>query len=140
MLPAIKKLTIDGDVGKIEKSKTIAAIKEFQSKVVKMATPDGRVDAKKVKIKYRIPASILIAQAALESGWGLSVKDNAYFGIKSHNSKGAATVFTTSEVINGKKVTIKDSFRAYANFGESAEDYGNFLSTQPRYKPCLCSH
>jgi len=94
-------------------------------------------DAKKIKLKYKIPVSILIAQAALESGWGRSVKDNAYFGIKSHNSKGAATVFTTTEVINGKKVTIKDSFRAYANFGEAAEGYGKFLTTQPRYKPAF---
>lgn len=168
LLPGIKKLVIDGTIGKIEVSKTVAAIKKFQLKVLKMVTPDGRVDpngrtlkalndnarksrpanvsqfinkvltdAKKIKIKYKIPASVLIAQAALESGWGRSVKDNAYFGIKSHNSKGAATVFTTSEVINGKKITIKDSFRAYANFGDSAEDYGKFLTTQPRYKPAF---
>lgn len=168
LMPGIKKLAVDGDVGKIEVSKTIEAIKAFQAKVVKMIIPDGRVDpngktlkalnenarkprpanvnqfvnkivaeAKKIKIKYRIPASILIAQAALESGWGRSVKDNAYFGIKTHSSKGASTVFTTTEVINSKKVTIKDSFRAYENFGEAAEDYGIFLTTQPRYKPAF---
>ena len=91
-------------------------------------------DAKKIKVKYRIPISIIIAQAALESGWGRHVKDNAYFGIKSHKSKGAATSFTTTEFINGQKVTMKASFRAYANFGEAAEDYGKFLTTNPRYK------
>ncbi len=106
LLPGISKLVVDGKVGKnFEKSKTIAAIKEFQAKVVKMAKPDGRIDllgntlkklnanarkprpanvsqfvnkisadAKKINIKYQIPASILIAQAALESGWGGMLK------------------------------------------------------------------
>lgn len=166
LLPGIKKLIIDGIVGKnTDKSKTITAIKKYQSVVLKMTSPDGRVDpggktlkklianarkprpanvalfvnkiandAKKINLKYKIPASILIAQAALESGWGRSVKNNAYFGIKTHKSTGASTTFTTTEVINGKKITMKDSFRAYANFSEAAEDYGKFLTTQPRYK------
>lgn len=88
-------------------------------------------------MKYRAPVSILIAQAALESGWGRHVKGNAYFGIKSHHSKGSTTSFTTTEFVNGKKTTLTDSFRAYANFGESAEDYGKFLTTNPRYKPAF---
>ncbi len=65
---------------------------------------------------------------------GRHVKDNAYFGIKSHESKSAVTSFTTTEFINGKKVTMKDSFRAYASFDEVAEDYGKFLTTNSRYK------
>lgn len=68
---------------------------------------------------------------------GRHVKDNAYFGIKLHKSKGAATSFTTTEFINGQKVTMKDSFRAYANFCEAAEDYGKFLTTNQRYKPAF---
>lgn len=90
-------------------------------------------DAKTIKTKYRIPVSILIAQAALESGWGRHVKDNAYFGIKSHNTTGATTAFKTTEFVNGKKVSMSDSFRAYANFSEAAEDYGRFLTTNQRY-------
>ena len=159
----------DGKLGKKpEDSKTVAAIKEFQKKVVKMVKPDGRVDpngrtlqklnanarkarpanvtafvnkimadAKKINRKYKIPASILMAQAALESGWGRSVKGNAYFGIKTHDYKGTSTTFTTTEVIKGQKIVQPDSFRAYANFSEAAEDYGKFLTTQPRYKPAF---
>jgi flagellum-specific peptidoglycan hydrolase FlgJ len=169
MMPGIVKLAVDGDVGKdTEKSKTIAAVKEFQAKVAKMTKPDGRVDpngktlkllnanarnprpanvnqfvnkvvadAKKINNKYKIPASILIAQAALESGWGRSVKGNAFFVIKTHNSKGSSTTFATTEFVNGKKVSIKDSFRSYKNFSEAAEDYGKFLTTQIRYKPAF---
>ena len=91
-------------------------------------------DAKSIKEKYKVPVSILIAQAALESGWGRSVKDNAYFGIKAHKTSGSTTSFTTTEFVNGKKVTITDAFRAYANFGEAAEDYGKFLTTNAHYK------
>lgn len=94
-------------------------------------------DAKAVKIKYKVPVSVLIAQAALESGWGRHVKDNAYFGIKSHNTTGTTTSFKTTEVINGKKVSMTDSFRAYKNFKEAAEDYGKFLTSNPRYKPAF---
>lgn len=39
--------------------------------------------------------------------------------------------------MDGKKVSITDSFRAYKNFKESAEDYGKFLTTNPRYKPAF---
>ena len=91
-------------------------------------------DAKSIKEKYKVPVSILIAQAALESGWGRSVKDNAYFGIKAHKTSGSTTSFTTTEFVNGKKVTTTDAFRAYANFGEAAEDYGKFLTTNARHK------
>jgi flagellum-specific peptidoglycan hydrolase FlgJ len=158
------KLSIDGKVGK----KTIAAIIAYQSKILKMLNPDGRIDpngitlkklnnterkprpgnvtvfikkklsdAKKIKAKYNIPISILIAQAALESGWGKNVKDNAYFGIKSHNTKNSITNFKTTEYINGKKISVTDSFRAYKNFSDAAEDYGKFLNTNSRYKKAL---
>ncbi|MET1256344.1 glucosaminidase domain-containing protein [Aliikangiella maris] len=89
--------------------------------------------AQSVNAKYRVPVSIIIAQAALESGWGRAVKDNAYFGIKAHNTQGSTTTFTTTEYENGNKITIEDSFRAYADFAEAAEDYGHFLTTNPRY-------
>jgi len=90
--------------------------------------------AKAVNVKYHVPVSIILAQAALESGWGVSVKDNAYFGVKAHSTTGKTTAFTTTEYINGKKTTLTDSFRAYANFKESAMDYGKFLTSNPIYK------
>lgn len=164
LLPNIKRLTVDKAVGK-ETIAAIKAYQKTVLKMAApdgRIDPGGRTlaslqktarkprppnvisfvdkvlaDAKVIKEKYRIPVSILIAQAALESGWGKSVKDNAYFGIKSHNTTGATTAFKTTEFINGKKVSLSDSFRAYANFKEAAEDYGKFLTTNPRYKPAF---
>jgi flagellar protein FlgJ len=93
--------------------------------------------AKDVKAKYKIPVSVILAQAGLESGWGLSVKNNAYFGIKSHKTAGKTVSFKTTEYVNGKKTSTTDSFRAYANFKEAAEDYGKFLSSNKIYKPAF---
>ncbi len=164
LLTHINKLEVDGQNGRLTES----AIRAYQSKVMKMTHPDGRVDthgktlqnlektaqqsrpenvrvfikkvladAIRVNKKYKVPASVLMAQAALESGWGRHVKNNAYFGIKANRTQGATASFTTTEYIDGKKITITDSFRAYANFGEAAEDYGLFLTTNPRYRPAF---
>ncbi|MCW1877696.1 glucosaminidase domain-containing protein [Erwinia sp. INIA-01] len=87
--------------------------------------------------KWGIPASVLLAQSALESGWGLHVKNNAYFGIKGKSPSGNSVSFGTTEVINGKVIHINDTFRAYSNYAESADDYGHFLSGNKRYKPAF---
>lgn len=89
--------------------------------------------AKIVNNKWGTPASVLLAQSALESGWGRNVKDNAYFGIKGKSPSGESTTFKTTEVINGKEIKINDTFRAYVDYEESADDYGRFLNENPRY-------
>lgn len=76
---------------------------------------------------------IIVAQAALETGWGKSAPNNNYFGIKSHGKSGGET-FSTKEVINGKTVTIQDSFRSFESPEDSVRGYGSFLMENPRYK------
>lgn len=87
--------------------------------------------------KWKIPASVLLAQAAHESGWGRHVKNNAFFGIKGKSSSGDSVAFKTTEFMDGKKISTTGSFRAYRNFEEAADDYGRFLSENPRYKKCF---
>lgn len=79
---------------------------------------------------------LVIAQSALETGWGKSAPGNNYFGIKSHGQEGGNTLATT-EVVNGQPVRVNDSFRAYADPSESAADYAKFLQTNPRYANLL---
>ena len=67
--------------------------------------------AKEVASDLGISHKIILAQAALDSGWGKSVKGNNYFGIKSHGLAGGLDVATT-EVIDGKTVKITDQFRS----------------------------
>ncbi|MEF3313353.1 glucosaminidase domain-containing protein [Paenibacillus sp. GYB004] len=73
-------------------------------------------------------ASITIAQAALETGWGASVPGNNLFGIK-----GSGTTQDTREYINGQWVTIRAGFRTYASWEDSIQDHSRFLHENRRY-------
>lgn len=92
--------------------------------------------AKAVAEELGIDPRIVVAQAALESGWGKSVKGNNLFGIKSHGKKDGLMV-ATHEVINGKRVAVTDEFRAYESYEDSVRGYGEFLKENPRYQPML---
>jgi type VI secretion system secreted protein VgrG len=130
--PTILALTGGGNVH-LKPDKDEHKIPKHVNDFITMALPH----AKKVKAAWGVPIGGLIAQSALETGWGRHVKDNAYFGIKGKSEKGASTSFTTREVIDGKSVTIVDTFRAYKDFEEAADDYGRFLNTNDRYKEAL---
>ena len=77
--------------------------------------------------------SVLIAQAALESNWGmskLSANYNNYFGIKAGNSWTGKTVnMQTGEVFGGQSVTINSDFRVYDSLIDSIRDRNRLLST-----------
>ncbi|MDH3000184.1 integrating conjugative element protein [Chelonobacter oris] len=89
--------------------------------------------AKEIEKKWGVPAAVVIAQAALESGWGEHVKGNAYFGVKGKGTNGSVN-FATTEVIDGKRVGIRDNFASYGGFGEAADGYGAFLNKNKRYR------
>ena len=92
--------------------------------------------AKEVATNLGISHKIVLAQAALESGWGRSVKGNNLMGIKSHGEAGGVDV-VTHEVLNGKRVKITDSFRQYASPEDSIRGYGDFLKANSRYRHFL---
>lgn len=77
---------------------------------------------------------IIVAQAAQETGWGRAAPGNNYFGIKSHG-KGGGQNLKTHEYVNGKRVNITDSFRKFKSPADSVRGYGDFILTNPRYKP-----
>lgn len=79
-------------------------------------------------LKYRIPASITLAQGLLESGAGtsrLSSQGNNHFGIKCHGWTGG-TIYSDDDYRN-------ECFRAYDNAYESFEDHSKFLVNGSRY-------
>jgi len=92
--------------------------------------------AKEVAEDLGVSHKIVLAQAALESGWGKSVKGNGLMGIKSHGEEGGVDV-VTHEVVNGKRVKITDSFRQYDSPEDSIRGYGKFLKANSRYKHFL---
>jgi hypothetical protein len=79
---------------------------------------------------------LVIAQSALETGYGQSAPGNNYFGVKSHGNPGGQVLATTEAGPNGMYGT-RDSFRTYGTPGESARDYVEFLRTNSRYAPVL---
>lgn len=92
--------------------------------------------AQQVSQQTGLDPRLVIAQGALESGWGKSAPGNNFFGIKSHGQPGGQTL-PTSEVVNGQPVRINDSFRQYGGMGESAQGYADFLQKNKRYQPML---
>jgi flagellum-specific peptidoglycan hydrolase FlgJ len=96
--------------------------------------------AQAIQQKYGVPASIVIAQAALETGWGEKVKGNNYFGVKAGDSwKGDRVDVATHEYVNGKRVALTDSFRAYGSLKESVTNYGQMLARSARYASVVTS-
>lgn len=103
-----------------------------QSDFVNMMLPYAIAVGKKTGLDPRL----VIAQSALETGYGQSAPNNNYFGIKSHGKQGGATMATT-EVYNGQPTRVNDSFRTYSDPGQSAADYAQFLLDNPRYRGVL---
>lgn len=80
--------------------------------------------------RYRIPASITLAQGLLESGAGrseLAREGNNHFGIKCHNGWTGPTVYKDDDQRN-------DCFRSYKTARESYEDHSRFLVNGRRYQ------
>ena len=87
--------------------------------------------------KLNIDPKIIIAQSALETGWGKAVKGNSYFGIKAHGSDKTVSFDTHEEDAAGLMRKQKDSFRAYDSLDASVAGYADFIANNPRYKPML---
>jgi flagellum-specific peptidoglycan hydrolase FlgJ len=93
-------------------------------------------DARAVAARTGIPVEVILAQSALESDWGRSVKGNAYFGIKGKSPTGNSTTFATHEyTLSRQRIGKTDQFRAYSDYAESAEDYASLI--RRRYSGAL---
>ncbi|WP_336193218.1 flagellar assembly peptidoglycan hydrolase FlgJ [Providencia stuartii] len=98
--------------------------------------------AKAASQKSGISHLLVLAQAALESGWGrreiLTAEGKSshnLFGIKAgKNWQGPVTNIMTTEVINGKSIKMRDDFRVYGSYEEAIADYINLLTENPRYR------
>lgn len=105
-----------------------------QRKFLAMVGPLAQADMQ----KSGILASLTIAQAILESGWGtseLATKANALFGIKA-DARWSGRVYSkdTKECYDGVTyTTITALFRAYDSWAESVADHSAFLLANKRY-------
>jgi flagellar protein FlgJ len=82
----------------------------------------------------------LIAQAALETGWGRSQPGQSHnlFGIKAGGSwNGASVQANTQEFAGGVAGRVDADFRAYGSQRESVQDYVRLIRDDPRYAAAL---
>ncbi len=95
--------------------------------------------------KLGVKPEVLVAQSALETGWGEKMIHDAYgnsannlFGIKAdHRWTGQQVSVSTLEYRDGVAEKEQASFRAYASLTESFDDYARFLQSSPRYQDAL---
>jgi flagellar protein FlgJ len=94
-----------------------------------------------------VPAPLILAQAALESGWGkreIRADDGTQsfnlFGIKADRSwQGAVVETTTTEYVDGEPQRMRAKFRAYGSYEEAFTDYARFMTRNPRYANVLAT-
>ena len=77
-----------------------------------------------------------MAQAILETCYGIKVRGYNYFDIKSHDTANGKT-FATKEEFEGPMKNSKDQFCKYYSLEYSVSDYLLFLKKNKRYKPLL---
>ena len=100
--------------------------------------------AEKAAARLGVEPRFLVAQAALETGWGKSMirqKDGSnshnLFGIKATGWQGASATVTTTEYVNGKATRERAGFRAYDSFEQSFNDYVRLLESNGRYSKAI---
>lgn len=102
-------------------------------------------EAKKFAQELGLNAEALLAQAAVETGWGRYMihngnGDNSHnlFGIKADKRwAGDSTAINTVEFDQGIAKQQKASFRSYDSFTDALKDYVSFVTDNPRYQQAL---
>ena len=100
--------------------------------------------AEKIGQELGVDPKAIVAQAALETGWGRymigSEGKNSFnfFGIKADSRwQGERMEVTTSEFMDGRMVKQRAYFRAYDNLEDGLRDYASFLQGSERYQAAL---
>lgn len=97
--------------------------------------------AQKAAAELGVEPKVLIAQAALETGWGRSVIKNRdgsssynLFNIKAGSAwDGRQARISTLEFEGGIPTKVMSGFRVYDSYADSFNDYVKFIKEKPRY-------
>ncbi|MEH6651597.1 MAG: flagellar assembly peptidoglycan hydrolase FlgJ [Motiliproteus sp.] len=143
MQASIKRAAVAVEKSAVSHSEKVDQIDRFDS-------PEQFVDAMmpvaaNVAAESGIPAAALVAQAALETGWGKHLPRHSdgsnshnLFGIKADQRwDGERLTSTTLEFRDGVARQEKASFRGYSSYEHSMRDYVAFVSQSPRYQAAL---
>jgi flagellar protein FlgJ len=97
--------------------------------------------AEKAAAEIGLDPLALVAQAAVETGWGQQIIHSAQgknshnlFGIKADSRwQGDKALVETLEFSEGVPRKEQAQFRSYSSFDDSLKDYVNFVKQSPRY-------
>lgn len=92
--------------------------------------------AKAAQAKWKIPASVSIAQWAWESGWGAKSPGNNPFGIK-HMAGYPDQIFHTHEVVKGQRIAADLVFAKFDSIAQAFDVHAELLATRPVYAPAM---
>jgi peptidoglycan hydrolase FlgJ len=120
-----------------------AAIARTPGEFVNRVMPSIR----RASLRLGLDPSGMLAQAALETGWGQRMPLNAdgspshnLFGIKAGEGwSGAKATADTIEVVDGVASPRRASFRAYSSVEESVNDFASLLKNSPRYRDVIAA-
>lgn len=111
--------------------------REFVSRLLPHATSAAR--------ELGVKPQAILAQAALETGWGkhqIRQADGSpshnVFGIKAGAAwRGPVAQVSTTEYVHGVAQQRVEKFRAYGSYDEAFRDYAGLLKDAPRYRAAL---
>jgi flagellar protein FlgJ len=148
-LPALLRALSSGDsvepLGDDGQTATVAAegapAADSAEQFVRRYLPDATAAARSLGIDPRL----LLAQAALETGWGAATPQhpdgrsaNNLFGMKAGDGWGGARVaHWTMEHADGVTARKREVFRAYDHAAQSFADYVDLIGGSPRYAKAL---
>ena len=120
------------------------------SSAITFDTPQAFVNhlwpmAKQAAEKMGMTPEVLLAQTALETGWGKKIAQDSsgksshnLFNIKAdHRWNGESVSISTLEFRSGIPQQEQAKFRAYESFQASFNDYAKFIQNSPRYQPAM---
>lgn len=124
-------------------SKTLADTKQLIGEGMESFVQQLAPAAKAIAEKLGISEQAMVAQAALETGWGKHVIEDKQgnssfnlFNIKAKSNEPSITIETT-EYRDGLPLKERAEFKRYNNIAQSFEDYGQLISGSKRYQEAL---
>lgn len=108
----------------------LAATLEQARRFAAAVLPSIRAAAERLGVAPRA----LLAQAALETGWGRHMPGNNLFGIKGQTAARSGFTALTREFRHGVAYTETAVFRAYDRVSASVHDYADLLLGDGRYR------
>jgi len=131
-IPEIKKFNVSSSVS-VNNDNNFKSPQDYLKEMYPIAN--------QIENDHGIPAAVMLAQSALETGWGRHVmqanddkSSNNLFGIKADSRwDGPISTKNTIEYTQGVAEIKRDNFRSYGSFKESMLDYVRFLKSDYRY-------